>query len=282
VSSYRFCRSDDVPLLVEAYKRCYRVHFPELPELTVDGFKRWIRRLDVWTSSCMVAASGSEPIGVLVAGKRPDANLVFRVGVAPGHQRHGHASHLMSSLAQKLAILGPRRMVAELPEESGAARRFVERCGYEVEDRFTDFEHPGGAARPRGIELAFPVTVDELQAGDALASGAGRSWLRSVEALVRGADELRGLALASDVRIEAFVLYREPERGPIEVLGLSCVDEGKRDRWLRTLLVGLCAAPRAVRLVRLDDGDPPGDLIESWGFRPAGRTLSYVTEAGAA
>ena len=71
VSSYRFCRTDDVSLLVDALNRCWSPHFPDEPAVTPASFKRSIRDLQVWCSSCMVAFSGSDPIAVLIGAKRP-------------------------------------------------------------------------------------------------------------------------------------------------------------------------------------------------------------------
>ena len=68
-------------LLVHAWNTCYRPHFPGLPEWTVDEFKLQIRRRHVWTSSCMVADSGKETIGVLIAAKRDTENLICAVGI---------------------------------------------------------------------------------------------------------------------------------------------------------------------------------------------------------
>ena len=70
MASFRFCRTDDVPLLVEAYNACYHVHFPDLPPMTVDRFKRAAREIDLWASSCMVAVVDSKPAAVLLATKR--------------------------------------------------------------------------------------------------------------------------------------------------------------------------------------------------------------------
>ena len=130
MASYRFCRTDDVALLVQAHNVCYRPHFPDVPPLTVDGFRRFAKEIDLWASSCMVATSGDEPIGVLLACKRAEATLIWRVGIHPEHLRQGHARHLMTSLSAKLAILGPAGMLAEVPAEWGAARSFVEACGW--------------------------------------------------------------------------------------------------------------------------------------------------------
>ena len=61
VSSYRFCRTDDIELLVDALNRCWAPYFPDEPPMTPAAFKRSIRDLQVWCSSCMVAFSGSDP-----------------------------------------------------------------------------------------------------------------------------------------------------------------------------------------------------------------------------
>ena len=70
---YRFCRTDDIGLLVDALNRCWLPYFPDQGPMTPAAFKRSIRDLQVWCSSCMVAFSGSDPIGVLIGAKRPSA-----------------------------------------------------------------------------------------------------------------------------------------------------------------------------------------------------------------
>ncbi|MEE8586660.1 MAG: GNAT family N-acetyltransferase, partial [Acidobacteriota bacterium] len=108
--SYRFCRPDDMPRLVQAINECYNAHFPGNPPLTLDNFQREVRELNVWPSNCMIAWRGEEPIAVSIATKREREVLVQRVGVRPGHQRQGHGLHLVTSLSQKLAVLGPSRL----------------------------------------------------------------------------------------------------------------------------------------------------------------------------
>src|SRR5688500_8674890 len=102
MSSYRFCRTDDIGLLVDALNRCWAPHFPGEPPITAAAFKRSIRDLQVWCSSCMVAFSGSDPIGVLIGAKRPSGTLLHRIAVHPDHVRQGHARHLLTSISSKL------------------------------------------------------------------------------------------------------------------------------------------------------------------------------------
>src|SRR5678815_4001005 len=139
MSAYRFCRTDDIGLLVDALNRCWAPYFPEEPPATAASFKRSIRDLQVWCSSCMVAFSGSDPIGVLIGAKRPSGTLIHRIAVHPDHRRQGHGRHLLASLGSKLAILGPPRIVAEVPENLAPACGLFSASGYSQEAVLTDY-----------------------------------------------------------------------------------------------------------------------------------------------
>src|SRR5687768_6914876 len=144
----------------------------------------------------MVAFSGGDPIGVLIGAKRPSATLVHKIAVHPDHRRQGHARHLLASLGSKLAILGPPRIVAEVPETLEPACELFNASGYLQEALLTDYVldrsartlrhaqgHPeqgrgmserGDAARAEGPAMGersdaarvegflIPVTVDDL------------------------------------------------------------------------------------------------------------------------
>ena len=87
----------------------------------------------------MVAFSGSDPIGVLIGAKRPSGTLIHKIAVHPDHVRQGHGRHLLTSLGSKLAILGPPRMVAEVPETFDAACGLFSASGYAQETFLTDY-----------------------------------------------------------------------------------------------------------------------------------------------
>ena len=107
--------------------------------MTPVAFKRSIRDLQVWCSSCMVAFSGSEPIGVLIGAKRPSGTLIHKIAVHPDHRRQGHGRHLLDSLGSKLAILGPPRITAEVPETLAPACELFSASGYVQEAVLTDY-----------------------------------------------------------------------------------------------------------------------------------------------
>src|SRR5687767_15558873 len=169
MSSYRFCRTDDVSLLVDALNRCWSPHFPDEPAMTPAAFKRSIRDLQVWCSSCMVAFAGSDPIGVLIGAKRPSGTLIHKIAVHPDHLRQGHGRHLLTSLSSKLAILGPPKMVAEVPETLAPASALFAACGYAKEARLIDYvlEVDEAAVEPPRM-MVIPVTIDDLAANGLL------------------------------------------------------------------------------------------------------------------
>src|SRR5688572_23017981 len=202
---YRFCRSDDIPLLVDAYNACWVPHFGTGAAITVDDFKRDVRALGLWSSSCMIAFEADEPIGVLLGAKRDgDANCVHRLAVKPGWERRGHGRHLLTSLADKARILGPARLVAEIPAEWTPIRAFFEKTAFVEEARYADFVRaapPVAVADPRA-ELIVPITLDEVIDSGAFDPTIRRPWARSVASLRAKGEALAGLAVATD-RIEA-------------------------------------------------------------------------------
>lgn len=234
MTAYRFCRTDDRALLIAAYEACRGPEDAGEPALDVAGFKQLVRDLDLWCSSSMVAFEGREPVGVLLGAKRPTATLIYALRVHPQHRRRGHGRHLLTSLGQKLAILGPPRLVAEVPAEREAARAVFEACGWKLEGWLTDWLRAGGprALAASGAHDAFapiafqelvaagllpvagPIEADEAEADPA---GAGLSgarvttcWQRDPAALAKRSERISGLAFHSPDGIEAWVLY---ERG---------------------------------------------------------------------
>ena len=161
----------------------------------------------------MVAFSGSDPIGVLIGAKRPAGTLVHKIAVHPDHRRQGHGRHLLTSLGSKLAILGPPRIIAEVPDTFASASGLLSASGFVQEAFLTDYvlqgeEDPSTRdGFPRSLraggdgEFVIPVTVDDLAANGLLEETPPQvCWERSVETLTARKDDITGLAVASDER----------------------------------------------------------------------------------
>jgi GNAT superfamily N-acetyltransferase len=282
MSGYRFCRTDDIALLVDALNRCWSPYFPDEPPMTPAAFKRSIRDLQVWCSSCMVAFSGSDPVGVLIGAKRPSGTLIHRIAVHPDHVRQGHGRHLLTSLSSKLAILGPPRMIAEVPERFAAASRLFSASGYAQETLLTDYvwrEAVDAAVPAVRAMFVIPVTVDDLAANGLLEEDLlPTCWERSVETLRARKDDMEGLAVASDERIEAYVLYTNG--GEILALQSFIEDGGVR---LGQLLSRLHAhGLSTLTFPRVHPEEISKENLATLGFRPSGGYLLYATTARSA
>ncbi len=267
--------------------------------MTPEVFKRSIRDLQVWCSSCMVAFSGSDPIGVVIGAKRPSGTLIHKIAVHPDHVRQGHARHLLTSLSSKLAILGPPRIVAELPETFGSACELFGACGYLQEAILTDYvldepaltlrQAQGHPERSRGMSertitraegFLIPVTVDDLAANGLLGEAHPQvCWQRSVETLTARKDDIAGLAVASDERIEAYLLYIGAGNHEAEIVSLRSFieDDGAR---LTQLLSRLRAGGLSTfRFPKVHPAEISQEFLETLGFRPAGVHRLYAARA---
>lgn len=287
MSAYRFCRTDDITLLVEALNRCWTPFVAGMPPMTPAVFKRAIRDLQVWCSSCMVAFAGHDPVGVLIGAKRSSGTLVHTIAVHPEHRRQGHGRHLLASLGSKLAILGPPRLVAEVPDERDDVRGLFAAAGYVEEARLTDFVlDRNGREVPEAHEVrgfVIPVTVDDIAANGLLDETPPQvCWERSVEALTAKKADIAGLAIASDERIEAYVLYLTPDAGTIDIAALrSTVDDnGMRLKHLLARLHG--RGERCVRLPKVHPAELSTEALAACGLRATAGHVRYAAQARAA
>jgi len=302
--SYRFCRPDDVPFLVRAVNECFDVHFPDRPPLSVDGFRREMKHLDLWPSSSMVAAEDDVPVAVLTGTKRDDEVLVSRIGVRPGEERQGHCGHLLTSLGQKQAVLGPPRLAVEVPASRSSVLAFFRAQGWAEETVYTDWEReasgPGDGREvepvPEGLAaLIGPITVAELDAAGVLAgptapagsngangTSAPPAWERRIESLRGRGEVLQGAALASPDRIEGWVHWEETA-GALDVAAWGAADPERRETVLELLLRHLASTRPGVflRLTKTGEGEVPADVARAVGLHPAERYHRLTRKAEA-
>jgi GNAT superfamily N-acetyltransferase len=281
MSSYRFCRTDDIGLLVDALNRCWAPHFPDEPLMTAATFKRSIRDLQVWCSSCMVAFAGADPIGVLIGAKRPSGTLIHKIAVHPDHLRQGHSRHLLASLSSKFAILGPPRIVAEVPETQAAACDLFGANGYVEEARLTDYVRNGPPSEVSDLpgRYIIPVTIDDL-AANGLLEDAQRNvcWERSIETLTARKDEVLGLAFASDEQIEGAILYIRDG----EILSLRSFIANRTTHLNQLLSRLLAEGISQLRFAKVHPAEISQESLEALGFVPSRTYRRYGAKAHAA
>ncbi len=282
MSADRFCRTDDIELLVDALNRCWSPYFPGDPPMTPAAFKRSIRDLQVWCSSCMVAFSNADPIGILIGAKRSSGTLIHKIAVHPDHLRQGHGRHLLTSLSSKLAILGPPRLVAEIPETFTAACESFIASGYTQEAVLTDYVLNRDVDPSTRGGFLIPVTVDDLAANGLFGEPDLQvCWERSVETLAARKDEIAGFAIASDERIEAHVLYVKRDMDA-EIVSLRSIVDGGGPHLIQLLAHVRAQGMSTISLPKVHPAEISKELLETLGFRPAGAHFLYAGTARSA
>jgi GNAT superfamily N-acetyltransferase len=280
--AYRFCRTDDIPFLVDALNACYHVHYPDQSPMSLSDFKREIRELNIWSSSCMAAWEDRKAIAVVTGAKREHETLIHRIGVHPDFQRRGHALHLLESLSHKLSVLGPPRIVAEVPDDQEEVCDLFVAAGYETAGTFADF----ALATPPPIsdpeEKLVAIDFDDLLRDGLWNPGLSRSWERDFETLQNRKDQLVGVAVASATRVEGFALFHDvKDLGLREIVALGG-DPVEHDRSARALLAPAIkfasrAASLRVTIPKVSPEEVSYSELESMGFQKM-RSYTRYTE----
>ncbi|MEX2661279.1 MAG: hypothetical protein WD227_05085, partial [Vicinamibacterales bacterium] len=164
------------------------------------------------------------------------------------------------------------------PEALADAVGLFSASGYVQEAVLTDYVlvSEQGEARELAGRYVIPVTVDDLAANGLFAEDYPQTcWERSVETLTARKDEIAGLAIASDERIEASLLYiKDGAGGEIMSLRSFVEDDGAR---LKHLLSRLGTG--TFRFPKVHPAEFSKGCLETLGFRPAGRHLLYAAKA---
>jgi len=187
----------------------------------------------------------------------------------------------LTSLSQKLAILGPPRLVAEVPANREAARAAFAACGWTIGSRLTDWRRQVSLnSAPSGAREALaPVSVEDLAAAGLLGTGL-RCWQRDLSALEKHKERLSGLAFHSPDRIEAWALWDETGTlwaagaapGPFGRIGLPVVlDE-----------IGCRTGNAPLFLLRATPEEMDADLLVELGFERGADHLLFTSRAQAA
>ncbi len=279
--SYRFCRPDDIPFLVRAVNECHDVHFPGAPRMTVERYRAEMKALDVWPSNSLVASSDHGPLAVLIGTRRAGEVMVMRLGTRPGYQRLGYCAHLLTSLSNKLAVLGPDRLAAEAPRSLPAASALLAAMGYRRQLTYTDYQRAPALPEPVPEELVMPVTADELDGHGLLDIPGDVAWERRRETLLNRRDELAGSAIATPERIEAFLLHRVADDGAaLDVVAAGASTQEQKDLLIQLLLRHLAGTTELpLRLPRVAPGEVSPAILDALGFEAGARYDRFISEA---
>jgi len=289
--SFRFCRPDDAALLVEAVNLCYNIHFPKLPAFTLNDYKREVKEINLWSSSCMLALDDGIPVGVIIAAKRQASSLILRIGIHPEFQGLGFASHLITSLKGKMAVLGPPLLTVELPDNKEDLHTFFEKQGFHVRRRYQDFSISTPLEPPAMPEMIIPIDVEDVADRYVRFGEEGEdeplSWERSTRTLRNRKKQIKGIGVPDVDGMAAYLLYREtpPAHGGneppgVDIFGLGCRDEEKAPVLIGLLLKYLSneISPH-IKIPKFSPNEIPFSVIEALGFQKDQSHVEYCIRA---
>jgi hypothetical protein len=173
-------------------------------------------------------------------------------------------------------------MVAEIPEALAPTRELFVASGYIQEAVLTDYflQRDDNVAPEEGFVI--PVTVDDLAANDLLGEANPVCWERSVETLTARKDEIAGLAVASDERIEAYLLFVDRGLEEAEILSLRSFVEDGGARLTQLLSQLRARGIVTFRFPKVHPSEISTESLETLGFRPAGGHLLFAARARSA
>jgi GNAT superfamily N-acetyltransferase len=223
---YRFCRPEDIPLIVQALNTCYDVHFPQHSAMTVAQFREEMGLISLWPSNTMVVLENNDPIAVIVGTKRPYGCWIAKLGVRSEHQRQGIGRYIVEALTRKLSIIGPRVISVDVPVDNEGAAAFFKHLGFETWGRYWSFVGHPQTQFPDDLRQVHPIKPDVALSRYESFHPIPQCWERDAYTLQLYAGRLSGYAFWEQDSILGYLLLHhsiimdlalDPHADPIRV-----------------------------------------------------------------
>ena len=266
--SYRFCRPDDLALIIRAINACYLMHYPDEPAMTEERLKEHMTLFHVRPGNCMVALEQQQPVGVVVSTKRDYGVWIQALGCQPAFQRRGIATQLLEALVRKIAIQRAPLVTVDVPTTNTPARRFFEAVHFTVRGRYVSYQ---------GLLTEMPDIPGSVQAvppPDVLAYYAPfhttpACWERHVESLAGYGTLPQGYAYYTQSTVQGYLIHRDHI-----ILDLAVAPQADAQQVSAALLGRMRAAGWThATLAKVPEGEPIGPVLTRLGFTP---TADYL------
>ena len=261
--SYRFCRPDDLGLIVRAINQCCHIHETNTPEMTEERLKAHMTLFAVRPGNCMVALERQQPVAAIISTRREAGAWIQTLGCQPAFQRRGIASQLVEALVRKIAIQRTEDITVDVPEDNDAALNFFQAVGFEERGRLVTLEgEPGSSVSPSGEVIQAPAAVllDSYEAFHVIPA----CWERSADSLDGYGELVQGYAYRKNGALQGYLLHQGST-----ILDLACAPDTDAARVSAVLLDHLHAAvPSPFTLPKVNAADPLFDILQQQGLQP--------------
>ena len=266
--SYRFCRPDDLTLIIRAINTCYLMHYPDKPPMTEERLKEHMTLFAVRPGNCMVALERQQPVGVVVSTKRDHGVWIQALGCQPAFQRRGIASQLVEALLRKIAIQRAPLVTVDVPTNNTPALQFFEAVDFTVRGRYVSYQ--GFLTEMTDIPGSIKaVSPPELLAYYAPFHTATACWERNAESLAGYGALPQGYAYYIQDAVQGYLIHWDTT-----ILDLAIAPQADTEQVSTALLGRMRAAGCAhATLAKVPEGDPMGSVLARLGFTP---TADYL------
>jgi GNAT superfamily N-acetyltransferase len=261
---YRFCRPEDIPMIVQALNTCYDLYFPQRPAMTVAQFREEMGLISLWPSNTMVVLENNDPIALIVGTKRPYGCWIAKLGVRSDRQRQGIGRYIVEALTRKLSIIGPRIISVDVPVDNEGAAEFFKHLGFETWGRYWSFAgHPQGKSS-EDLRQVHPVKPDVALSRYESFHSIPQCWERDAHTLQLYAGRLSGYAFWEQDNIHGYLLLHhtiimdfalDPHADPIRV-GTALLQRAAVD------------VKEALHIDKVAEQDPVRAALEQAGLTP--------------
>ena len=266
--SYRFCRPDDLTLIIRAINACYLMHYPDEPAMTAERLKEQMTLFDVRPGNCMVALERQQPVGVVVSTRRDSGVWIQALGCQPAFQRRGIASQLVEALLRKIAIQRAPLVTVDVSTNNTPALRFFEAADFTVRGRYVCYQ--GFVTEMPGI----PGRIEAVPPPDLLAYYAPfhttpACWERNAASLARYGTLPQGYAYYAQSTVQGYLIHWGNT-----ILDLAMAPHVDAEQVSAALLGRMRTAGYAhATLAKVPEGEPVGLVLARLGFTP---TADYL------
>lgn len=262
--SYRFCRPDDLELIVRAINQCCRIHEPDTPAMTEERLKAHMTLFAVRPGNCMVALDRNQPVAAVISARREGEAWIQTLGCQPAFQRRGIASQLVEALVRKIAIQRTEDIAVDVPEDNEAALQFFQSVGFEERGGLVTMEgqrvRSGGAS---GEAVRAPA-LDLLQDYETFHASTP-CWERSADSLAGYGELLHGYAYRDNGTAQGYLLYQDTT-----IFDLACAPGADAAR-VATVLLNQLPAGLPLTFAKVGVNDPLAGILHQQGLQPVQR-----------
>jgi GNAT superfamily N-acetyltransferase len=259
---YRFCRPEDIPLIVRAINACYDIHRPQSAPMTEAQFRAEMGLISLWPSNTMVVLEDNEPVAVIVGTKRPYGCWLAKLGVRPEYQRQGVGRYIVEALTRKLSIIGPRTISVDVPVDNTIAIAFFHALGFDTWAHYWSYTGYPSVRLPEDLRHVHPVKSDVALSRYEAFHTAQQCWERDAHTLQLYAGRLTGHAYWEGEAIRGYILLHQHT-----VMDLAIASQADMLR-IGTVLLQRAAADlhEALVFAKVAAADPLCTVLEQAGL----------------